>query len=73
MGMKIIYCIKCNKPRKFKNTKVSNIFDKKLVLFLICDKHGRSDGKIFKEEEAIKIFKILSIIHNMIEFYVALL
>ena len=73
MGMKIIYCIKCNKHRKFKNTRVSHIFDKTLVLFLICDKHGRSDEKIFKEEEAIKIFKILSTIHNMIEFYVSLL
>ena len=35
--MKKIYCTKFNKCRKFKNSTISYIFDKTLVLSIICD------------------------------------
>ena len=38
--MKKIYYIMHNKYRKFKNPKVSYIFDKTLVPYIICDKYG---------------------------------
>ena len=49
--MKKICCIKGNIYRKFKNPKLSYIFEKTLVLSIIwcCSK----DKKIFKEEESI--------------------
>ena len=54
--MKKIYCIKCNKYRKFKNPKISYIFD------IICDKCGSNDEKLFKEEKSIQILTILGLI-----------
>ena len=41
------YCIKFGKYRKFKNFKISHIFNKTLVLSIIFDKCGTSDFKIF--------------------------
>ena len=38
--MKRIYCIECNKHRKFKNVKISFIFNEILVLSIICGKCG---------------------------------
>ena len=35
--MKKIHCVSCNKYRKFKSPKFSYIFDKTLVLSIICD------------------------------------
>ena len=49
--------IKYNKYRKFKNLKISYIFNKTWVLCIICDKCGSKDEKVFKEEESIKTFK----------------
>ena len=43
------------KYRKFKSPKVSYIFEKTLVLSIICSKLSNKDEKIFKEEESIKI------------------
>ena len=57
--MNKIYCIKCNKHRKFKNLKTSYIFDKTLVPPIICHKRGSKDETIFKKEESIDILKIL--------------
>ena len=54
--MKKIYCIKCNKYRKFKNPKISYISD------IICDKCGSNDEKLFKEEKSIQILTILGLI-----------
>ena len=54
--MKKIYCIKCNKYIKFKNPKISYIFD------IICDKCGSNDEKLFKEEKSIQILTILVLI-----------
>ena len=65
MVMKKIYCIKCNKYRKFKNPKISYIFNKTLVLSIICDKCGSKDEELFKEEKSIEILKILILIKNI--------
>ena len=55
--MKNIYCIKCSKYRKFENPKVSGIFKKTLVLFVICNNCDDNGGKTFKEEST-EILKI---------------
>ena len=40
------------------------MFDKTLVLSIVCDKCGSKDEKIFKEE-SIEILKVLGLIKNM--------
>ena len=55
--IKNIYCIKCSKYRKFENPKVSGIFKKTLVLFVICNNCDDNGGKTFKEEST-EILKI---------------
>ena len=64
--MKKIYFIKCNKYRKFKNPKISYLFNKALVLVIICDKCGSNDEKIFNKK-SIEILKILGLINNINE------
>ena len=63
--MKILYCIICDKWRKFKNPKKSYIFEKTLVLSIICCKCKNEGETIFKEEESIEISKILGFIVNI--------
>ena len=48
-----------------KNPKISYIFEKSLVLSVICSKCRNQDKTIFKEEESIEIIKILSLIKNI--------
>ena len=48
--------------------KISYIFDKTLFLFSPCNKCGRKNEKIFKEEESIEILKILGLIANIEEY-----
>ena len=43
--MKKIYCIICGKYRKFKNPKISYIFQKKVAVSIICYKCGNEDKK----------------------------
>ena len=38
-----------------------------LVLSIICNKYSGTDEKIFKEDESIKILKILGLINSMNE------
>ena len=52
--MKKLYCIKCNKLRKFKKPVIASIFDKTLVLSINCDKCGNEDEKIFKKEAQLR-------------------
>ena len=62
--MKKMYCVICGGYRKFKNPKISYIFEKTLFLSIICSKCENEDEKIFKEEESIEILKILGLIKN---------
>ena len=57
--MKEIYCVICGKYKKFKNSKISYIFRKALVLSVICSQCKNEDKKKFKEEESIEILIIL--------------
>ena len=67
--MKKIYCIVCRKQKKFKNLKISKIFEKKTLVFsLTCSQCGSKDEKIFKKEESIKVMKILSLIDNIEQY-----
>ena len=63
--MKKINCVIFDKCRNFKNPKISYIFEKTLVLSIICSKFGNDDEKIFKEEESVEILKILGLIKNI--------
>ena len=63
--MKKIYYIKFNRYRKLKSPRILYIFDKTLVLYIICDKCGSKDEEIFKEEKSIEMLKVLSLINNM--------
>ena len=65
--MKKINCIECNKYRKFKDLKISYIFDKTLALSIICSKCGNNKKnieKIFKEE-SFEISKTVGLIRNI--------
>ena len=55
----------------FKNHKISYIFDKTLFIFIICDKCGSNDEKIF-EKESMEILENLGLIDNMDELNVTL-
>ena len=41
------------------------IFEKTLVLSIICSKSKNEDEKIFKEEESIEILKMLGLMENI--------
>ena len=43
----------CNKYRKFKNSEISYILSKTLVLSIICNKCSTNNEKIFKKEYPI--------------------
>ena len=55
-------CVICGNYKKSKNLKISYIFEKTLVLSIICSKCENDNEKIFKEEEPIEILKILGLI-----------
>ena len=44
------------------------MFQKTLVLPIICDKCGCNDETIFKEEQQIEILKIIGLINIMKEY-----
>ena len=50
-----IYCAECSKFRKFVNPRISYIFNKTLVLSIVCKKCGNTDEIIFTEEKSIEI------------------
>ena len=43
--MKKIYCVLCGKYRKFKNCRILYIFQKTLVISIICGKCSHEDEK----------------------------
>ena len=63
--MKKLHCLICAKYKKFEKHWISYIFEKALVLFIICSKCKNIDEKIFKEGESTEILKIIGLIENM--------
>ena len=63
--MKKLYCVICNKYRKFEKPKISHLLDKTLVISIICSRSKNEDEKTFKEEESIEI---LGLINNIEEY-----
>ena len=63
--MKKLYCVICGKYRKFEKSKISHLLEKTLVLSITCSKCKNENEKMFKEEETIKILKILCVIGNI--------
>ena len=55
-------CVICGNYKKSKNLKISYIFEKTLVLSIICSKCENDNEKIFKEEKPIEILKIIGLI-----------
>ena len=64
--MKNLYCVICDKYRKFEKSKISNLLEETLVLSIICSKSKNEDKKLFKEEESPEILKIIGVIENII-------
>ena len=64
--MKKLYCVVCNKYRKFEKLKIY-LLEKTLVLSIICSKCKNEDEEIL-EEESIEISKILDLIFNIEEY-----
>ena len=62
--MKKLYCVIFGQYRKSKNLKIY-IFEKRLVLSIICSKCENEDEKIFEKEESIEILKIIGLIKNI--------
>ena len=60
-----MYCIIWAKYKIFEKPKISYIFEKTLVLSVVCSKCKNDDEKKFKEEESIEISKILGFIENV--------
>ena len=58
--MKKIFCIKCNKYRKFKNAKI-------LYLSITSDNCVINDEMLLKEEELIEILKVLGLTNKISE------
>ena len=54
-----MYCVICVMYIKFKNPEISNIFQKILVLSIICSKCGNEDEKYLKKENQLKYSKFL--------------
>ena len=71
-----IYCNVCNKYRKSKNPKISNILKKKKQqkkkagLSIAYCKCGHECNKIFKAEELIEILKIFVLVRRGIRNYI---
>ena len=63
--MKKLYCVICGKYRKFEKSKISHLLEKTLVLSITFSKCKNENEKMFKEEETIKILKILCVIENI--------
>ena len=63
--MKKLYFVICGKYRKFEKPKISYLLEKTLVFSIICSKCKNEDGRLFKGEESIEIFKILGLIGNI--------
>ena len=64
--MEKLYCVICGKYRKFEKPKISYIFEKTLILSIICSKCKNEDEKVFKQEEWIWMLKILDLIEQNI-------
>ena len=63
--MKKLRCPICAKHKKFEKHKISYIFEKALVLFIICSKCKNIEEKVIKEEESIEILKIIGLVENI--------
>ena len=63
--MEKLYCVICGKYRKFEKPKISYIFEKTLILSIICSKCKNEDEKVFKQEEWIWILEVLDLIEKI--------
>ena len=63
--MKNMYCIKCNKYRKFEKPRMQYIFDKNQFFLLFVVSVAITTKKIFEEQESIEILKILGLVSYM--------
>ena len=59
--MKRFYCLICGKYGKFKNPKISYIFEKTLVFSIIYSKCENEVEQIIREGKTIEILKILGL------------
>ena len=60
--MRKIYCTKC---KKYKEFKILYICHKRLLLFIICNRCGSEDERLFIEGESTEKLKILGLINHI--------
>ena len=63
--MKKLYCVICNKYKKFEKPKISYLLEKTLVVSIIWSKCKNEDEKVFKEEQSIETLKFLCLFDNI--------
>ena len=63
--MKKIYCVICDKYKKYRTPKISHIFERSLAVSIICRKYDNEDTKIFKEKESIQMLKMFGLFENI--------
>ena len=62
---KKLYCIICDKYRKFEKPKILYLLEKTLFHSIICGKCKNENEKIFKEEYSIETLKLLNLTENI--------
>ena len=60
-----MYCVICNKYKKFEKPKISYLLEKTLVVSIIWSKCKNEDEKVFKEEQSIETLKFLCLFDNI--------
>ena len=63
--MKKLYCVICNKYKKFEKPKISYLLEKTLLVSIIWSKCKNEDEKVFKEEQSIETLKFLCLFDNI--------
>ena len=63
--LKSLYCVICDKFRKFQKPKTSFPLEKTLVRPIICSKCKDEEEKIFKQEESIEVLNIFGLIESI--------
>ena len=63
--MKKLYCVICDKYRKFEKPKISCLLEKTLFLSIICIKCKSEDEKLLTKKKSIKILQIRGLIVNI--------
>ena len=60
-----MYYVICGKYKKLEKPKISYLFEKALVLSIVCSTCKNEDKKLFKEEESTEVLKVHELIDSI--------